>query len=61
MKYRGHKGLHSLSMKLEHVIRELEKRRTRGHVATKEIIKRLHELNGNLKGLSKEWHRNSAS
>jgi hypothetical protein len=57
--YKGHKGLYSLSVDLEHIISEIEKRRKKGHAANKEIVKRLWEFEVNLKVLSKEWQRNT--
>jgi hypothetical protein len=57
--YRGHKGLYSLSVDLERIISEIEKRRKDGRVANKKIVNRLRELNVILKVLSKEWQRNT--
>ena len=59
--YNGHKGLYSLSVDLEGVIKKIEKRRIDGQAADKKIVKRLRELNLNLKTLSKEWQQNVAS
>jgi predicted transcriptional regulator len=56
-RYQGPRGLYSLSVDLEHIISEIEERRKKGHAANKEIVKRLWELEVNLKVLSKEWQQ----
>jgi hypothetical protein len=56
-RYRGHRGLHSLRNELGAITTELEKRRKRGHGATKGMIKDLRELSDNLLALQQEWYR----